>query len=74
MVYDFDVEHYTSLDAVVFRHKKTGHVYNCNDETDMQILRNILCGRIKKLEEHCAVLEDRLDRIEKITEEKYQRY
>ena len=70
-IYDYEVEHYTSLDAVIFRNKKTGHMYNCNDKSDMQILRNVLCGTIRQLQGRNKELSNRLKRIEDIIDEKY---
>ena len=67
--YDFEVEYDSSLDALVFV-DKMGHVYNCNDKTDMQIFRNILCGRVNDLKRHNSILKNKLDRIENIIYER----
>lgn len=67
--YDFDVKYDESLDAVVFV-DSYGHIYNCSDLADMQILRNILCGRIKDYKRYNGILKDKLGRIEDIIYER----
>ena len=67
--YDFEVKYDSSLESVVFI-DEFGHVYNCSDLTDMQILRNILCGRINEHKRYNGILKGKLDRIENIIYER----
>lgn len=68
-IYDFDVRYDSSLESVVFI-DEFGHIYNCSDLADMEILRNILCGRIKDYKRHNGILRDKLSRIENIIYER----
>ena len=63
--YDFDVKYDESLDAVVFV-DSYGHIYNCSDLVDMEILRNNLCGRVNGYKMYNEILVDKLSRIEDI--------